>query len=405
MNYAVECQVDRLAALCALSPVEFRRRNLKRPNGPGYFGQTLAPSERLADMWAAAASSPVWKRVGDAAPDEWIGVGMAMNHHGNGLGSVMADPAGGRLRFAKDGRIEACFTLDEMGQGLLALIVAAVASELGCGRDDVRPVFGDTANGPDSGPTTAARGTFVVWQTTRLAAPIFAERLRAAAAKWLRRDPDGLRLAAGGIVDRTSSGPVLIGYAQLARTMTEHDLPCVDSRFDYPKADYTAGNARFVFAAGACVARVAVSRITGEVRVLDLDQRSAAGPVMDVAAYLGQQEGGAVQGIGFTLSEDATMTHGAYVTCNFDTYMMPSIADAPARMDVYALEGLDADDAFGPRGVGELGVGAVTPAIANAVFDAIGTCPTVSPISPESILDAVAARDAVAGRDTQAATR
>jgi CO/xanthine dehydrogenase Mo-binding subunit len=178
--------------------------------------------------------------------------------------------------------------------------------------------------------------------------------------------------------------------------MMEHDLPCVDSRFDYPKADYAAGNARFFFASGACVARVAVSRITGEVRVLDLDQRSAAGPVMDVAAYLGQQEGGAVQGIGFTLCEDATMTQGDYDTTNFDTYMMPSSADAPERMDVYALEGLDAGDTFGPRGVGELGVGAVTPAIANAVFEAIGMCPTVSPISPESILDALGARDDVA---------
>jgi xanthine dehydrogenase D subunit/xanthine dehydrogenase C subunit len=396
MNYAVECQVDRLAALCGLTPVEFRRRNLKKPNGPGYFGQRVAPSERLLEMWAAAAASPLWALEREAGADECIGVGMAMNHHGNGLGSVIPDPAGGRLRLARDGRIEACFTLDEMGQGLLALIVAVVAGELGCGRDDVRPVFGDTANGPDSGPTTAARGTFVVWQTTRLAAPIFALRLRVAAARCLRTDPDRLRLGVGGMTERSPGGPVLIGYAQLAGMMMEHDLPCVDSRFDYPKADYAAGNARFFFASGACVARVAVSRITGEVRVLDLDQRSAAGPVMDVAAYLGQQEGGAVQGIGFTLCEDATMTQGDYDTTNFDTYMMPSSADAPERMDVYALEGLDAGDTFGPRGVGELGVGAVTPAIANAVFEAIGMCPTVSPISPESILDALGARDDVA---------
>jgi CO/xanthine dehydrogenase Mo-binding subunit len=132
--------------------------------------------------------------------------------------------------------------------------------------------------------------------------------------------------------------------------------------------------------------------VTGEVRVLDLDQRSAAGPVVDVAAYLGQLEGGAVQGIGFTLTEDAAMSEGAYLTRNFDTYLMPSIADAPTRMAVYALEALDAGDEYGPRGVGELGIGAVTPAIANAVRDAIGRCPTISPISPEAILDALAAR-------------
>jgi xanthine dehydrogenase D subunit len=398
MNYAVECQMDRLAALCGLSPVEFRRRNLKPP-GVGYFGQTLAPSERLAQMLTAAAASPLWGNAAakDAAKEEAheenkeeeiIGVGMALNHHGNGLGSLIPDPGGGRLRFARDGRIEACFTLDEMGQGLLTSILAIVSAQLGCGREDIRPVIGDTANGPDSGSTTAARGTFVVWQAMRAAGPVFSERLREKAGTVLGRSAGDLTLAVGGIAGPREEG-ILIGYVALAEALSGQDLPCVDSRFEYPTTGYSAANARFLFASGACVARVAVSRVTGQVRVLDLHQHSAAGPIMDVAAYLGQQEGGAVQGMGFTLSENALMHHGAYLTSNLDTYLMPCIADAPERLGVYALEELDPGDVYGPRGVGELGIGAVAPAIANAVFDAIGMCPSVSPISPESILDAM----------------
>jgi xanthine dehydrogenase D subunit len=390
MTFAVECQMDRLAALVGVTPVEIRRRNLKRPDGRGYFGQPIAPSERLTEMLAAAAASPLWHQTHGGADDELIGIGMAMNHHGNGLGSVIPDPAGGRLRFAADGQIEACFTLDEMGQGLLAAVRAIVASQLGCGRDDVRAVLGDTANGPDSGSTTAARGTFVVWQATRLAGPAFAEKLRVAAAKHLGRDAAGIVLGVGGIADRHTDR-IALRYAALARAMSAADRPCVDVTFAYPRADYSAGNARFLFAAGACVARVAVSRITGEVRVLDLDQRSAAGPVVDVAAYLGQQEGGAVQGLGASLTEDAAMRDGVYLTANLDTYMMPSIADAPQRMDVFALEELEPGDDFGPRGVGELGIGAISPAIANAVFEALGVCPTRCPLSPEAVLDALAA--------------
>jgi xanthine dehydrogenase D subunit len=394
MNYAVECQMDRLADLCGLSPLEFRRRNLKRA-GVGYFGQTLAPSERLEQMLTAAAASPLW---GNAAAkdeaqekdkeEEIIGVGMALNHHGNGLGSLIPDPGGGRLRFARDGRIEACFTLDEMGQGLLTSILAIVSAQLGCGREDIRPVIGDTANGPDSGSTTAARGTFVVWRAMRAAGPIFSDRLREKAGTVLGRSAGDLTLAVGGIAGPREEG-ILIGYVALAEALSGQDLPCVDSRFEYPTTGYSAANARFLFASGACVARVAVSRVTGQVRVLDLHQHSAAGPIMDVAAYLGQQEGGAVQGMGFTLSENALMHHGAYLTSNLDTYLMPCIADAPERLGVYALEELDPGDVYGPRGVGELGIGAVAPAIANAVFDAIGMCPSVSPISPESILDAM----------------
>ena len=70
--------------------------------------------------------------------------------------------------------------------------------------------------------------------------------------------------------------------------------PSVTVAFDFPKTDYPTANARYIIAYGATLARVAVSRITGMVRVLDLHQHSAAGPVMDVAAYLGQLEGGGV---------------------------------------------------------------------------------------------------------------
>ena len=111
--------------------------------------------------------------------------------------------------------------------------------------------------------------------------------------------------------------------------------------------------------------------------MLDLDQHIAAGPIVDPAAYLGQIEGGGGQGLGFTLTEDAIMQDGAYVTRNLDTYMMPSIARRAARKPDHRARSLDAGDPHGPRGVGEIGIGAVTPAIAAAIADAIGTWPNV----------------------------
>lgn len=390
MNYAIECQIDRLAELCGLSPFEMRRRNLKEQNSTGYFGQAIAPSERLADMLTAAEASPLWQADREEQPDQVIGIGMAMNYHGNGLGSVIPDPAGGRLRLARDGRIEAVFTLDEMGQGLQASIVATVSEQLGCARDDIRPVTGDSAAGPDSGATSAARSSFVVWQTTKTVASVFSDKLCAAAAEFLGCEAATLKLGPGGIVDRRSNGDdILLSYGDLALHFDGDTLPSADANFDYPRTDYSAGNARFLFVSGACIARVTVSRVTGQIRVLDINQHSAAGPILDIASYLGQQEGGAIQGMGSTLTEDALMEDGLYVTRNFDTYMMPGIADAPERMVTYALEELDAKDPFGPRGVGELGIGAISPAIANAVFDATGLCPTTTPISPERMLAAL----------------
>ena len=392
MTYAIECQMDRLALACGLTASEIRRRNLRKPGMPGYLGQLVAPTERADEMLAAASNSPLWALPQGLQPDgEWIfGTGLALNYQGNGLGSVVPDPAGGRLSLSRTGAIEGGFGLDELGQGLLTLVKTTVAGELGCSRDDVKPIIGDTALTPDSGSTTASRGSYVVWASTRLAAPEFAEKMRVAAAHLLRRDPDTLALGHGGFIERgTNSGQILLTYRQLAEQLDEADLPSVTVDYEFPKNDYTAGNARLIFAFGAALARVAISRVTGEVRVLDLHQHTAAGPVMDVASYLGQIEGGAVQGLGFTLTEDAPVQNGQYLTSNFDTYMLPGIQDSPKRMQSIALESLAEDDIFGPRGVGELGIGAVTPAIANAVFAAIGHMTTVTPFPPETILTAL----------------
>lgn len=392
MAYAVECQMDRLAAACGLDAVEMRRRSMRRPGTRGYLGQVVAPSERLAEMLEAAAADPIWHMPRGPSLDgaEVIGIGMAMNYQGNGLGTLPPDPGGGVLRLAPDGAIEAVYGLDEMGQGLLTSIRSAVAAALGCGRDDVRPVTGDTGHTPESGSTTASRGAYVVWKVAASAAPELAAGLLAAAGARLGRDPAALAIAPGGIVDRHSnSGELLLTFAALAEGLDPASLPCAEAGFEFPKSDYVAGNARMIFAFGATLARVAVSRVTGEVHVLDLHQHTAAGPILDLAAYLGQIEGGGLQGVGFTLTEHAAMRDGGYLTANLDSYMLPSIADAPETVATFALEDLDPGDPFGPRGAGELGIGAVTPAIANAVADAIGWWPQAAPFDPERLLDAM----------------
>ncbi len=390
MSFAVECQMDRLAAACGLDPIEIRRRNLRAPGSPGYFGQAVAPTERLSEMLDAAANSALWREPSGCAPDgsEVYGVGMAFNYQGNGLGTLPPDFGGGSLRLAGDGAIEALYGLDDIGQGLIPAVQSAVASSLGCGRSDVRVIFGDTDAAPDSGSTTASRGTHVVWQAANLAAPGFSGQLLACAGRVLRREPELLEIVEGGVADKGSNSlEPIIHFADLAVALEADELPAETVSFPFPKSDYVAGNARYILISGATLARIAVSRITGQVRVLDLHMHTAAGPMLDVASYLGQIEGAMVQGLGLTLLEDTLIAEGQTLTRNLDSYMLPSIQDAPARTAVFALEDLDPGDTLGPRGIGELGIGAVAPAIANAIADAIGAWPAITPIAPEAVLD------------------
>ena len=393
MTFAIECQIDRLAAACGLDPAEMRRRNLRVPGSPGYLGHRVAGSERLHEMVQAAAASALWRPV-TTTDNDIHATGMALNYQGNGLGSLPHDSAEGRLSLAADGKIEVACGLDEMGQGLLPALQAAVATHLGCARSDVRAIVGDTAHSPDSGSTSASRGGYVAWQIGARTGPALAQRLLDAAAGILDTPADDLRIVAGGIAHKgqNSATPPMLDFARLSAHLGGERLPVETTAFDFPKTHYTAGNARFVHCFGATLARVSIDRVTGMVRVMELEMHTAAGPVIDLSAYLGQIEGGVVQGLGMTLSEDTLITRGHMITRNLDSYILPGIRDVPAQFHVTALEGLDADDTLGPRGVGELGIGAVTAAIANAVGAGLGRWPATTPIPPEVILNMLEGR-------------
>lgn len=390
VTFAIECQMDRLAARLGLDPAEIRRRNLRRPGMPGFLGHRVAGSERLDEMLEAAAASPLW-RPPSREGGRLCATGMALNYQGNGLGSLPHDEGEGRLRLREDGRLEIACGLDEMGQGLVTSLAAAVAAQLGCGRDDLDVVYGDTARAPDAGSTSASRGAFVAHQIATGAGPSFAAQLLSLAADALGTEAHALRIAPGGVAEAAqNSDTPRLGWAELARHAGPGGRPEARTAFAFPKTEYTKGNARFIHCFGATLARVAVDPLTGTVRVTDLHMHTAAGPVIDLAAYLGQIEGGMVQGLGFTLTEDAPYRDGRVVTGNLDTYAMPTIRDVPERMAVTALEALDPGDPWGPRGVGELGIGAVTPAAANAVAAALGRWPDTAPFCPETILDMLA---------------
>ncbi|MFN3171686.1 MAG: molybdopterin cofactor-binding domain-containing protein [Hyphomicrobiales bacterium] len=395
MTFAVESQIERLAQMVGVDAITMRRQNIRQPGMPGYLGQKVAPTERLSAMLDSAAASPLWTLPQGLSQDgqSWLGTGMALCYQGNGLGTLPEDEGEIELALAADGKIEARYGLDEMGQGLVPAVASAVSTALGVAREDVRVVFGDTRATPDSGSTTASRGTYIVWKGAQLTAPGFSQTLLQAAAAKLQRTPDQLMLVPGGVGEAgTNSGDPLITIRELADHLTPDQRPIERQFCAYPKSDYTKGNARFLFISGVTLARVAVDRINGMVRVLDMAQHSASGPVLDVASYLGQMEGAASQGMGMTLTEHVLMEEGRAVTGNLDTYIMPSLADRPGTMATFALDELDEGDPYGPRGVGELGITGSAPAIGNAVARALSlradaAWPNHLPLSPETLLN------------------
>jgi CO/xanthine dehydrogenase Mo-binding subunit len=423
-QFALERQISRLAALVGQDPAAFRARNLRPAGSAGPLGQVMTQPCHPGHALEAVRRHPLWwdraqqdgppipkpppiphRKMGERsethhrAPTEInasrfaqpsyeadpamgerfrYGTGLALASKSEGFSK--GGPNQGRLalRLASDGLIELAGGGAELGQGAVAAAAALAMRGLGVGAADVRIVLGDSA-APDTGLVAASRLTGVLARGVALAAPAFRQTLLARAAEQTGAAVEHLRLGFGGVWAERGNAPVC-DYATLAQAgpiTVEVEIPVIETPSD------SKGHGDFV-SCGA-VARVRLDRWTGQVAVEHMVFAPACGPVVVEQQYVGQVEGGAVMGLGLALLEDLPMQQGRYLHLNFDSYIMPSLADAP-QIDVLAVEHLDPGDAIGPRGVGEIIINAALAAIANAVADATGRPITRVPIRPDDVL-------------------
>lgn len=385
ITFALEGQMDRLAQLLKMDPIEFRRKNLRKANDLGPVGQIIAPTNGAAHVLDGV--DKIMKK-NDKPKDEspWIrkGRGMAIAMHGGGLGFGRLDHAGGRITLTKEGKIEVSFGFEECGQGLVSVIENLTIQEIGCGQEDMEIVIGDTERVPISGSSTASRGTSMVWHSLKRLKEPFKKQLCEEAAKFLSLQEEELSLGIGGIWQKGKLDGPCVTYKELAAKL---EAPIsITTKFHFPTTPEAIPGGHFLYSFGGVKVDVEVNVLTGKVKVTSIDHVISAGPVVSPKGYVGQIEGGGVMSLGYTLLEEAKMLEGNYVTENFDTYLMPNIVDVPFQTSVYAIEELEEGDTYGPRGVGEIGTIAIIPAIASAVYDATGCWINQLPISSEVLL-------------------
>lgn len=393
ITFALEGQIDRLADMLGMDPIEVRRRNIRKATDLGPLGHRIAPTNGASEVLEAINALRT-KEIREKNPcPKWKqrGTGIAIAMHGGGLGFGRLDSSGGRLSLNKEGKIEIAFGFEECGQGLLAVIENIVVEEIGCSHKDIKIVIGDTALVPVSGSSTASRGTSMVWQSVQRMKDVFKRKVCKKASQILGVSEQELFLGEKGVW-RVNEEQPCITYQELAQQMDGESHLVVFTNFHFPTTPDAVTGGHYLYSFGAIKVEVEVDLLTGKVRVTDINHCIAAGPVVSPKGYRGQIEGGGVMSLGYTLMEEAKMIHSQYATQNFDTYLIPSIADIPFNMNVQAIESLEEDDPFGPRGVGEIGTIAITPAIVKAIHDAIGHWVHRLPVSSEEILEAIEGR-------------
>jgi CO/xanthine dehydrogenase Mo-binding subunit len=231
---------------------------------------------------------------------------------------------------------------------------------------------------------------------TLMAAQEIRKILLRKAGEMMKMDPEELDLVDGEVVDIERSGKNL-PLAQVVKACASDGLPLYNvALFKAPFRNLTQverieGPVFPDFTFGTHAAEVAVDEETGKIQVLKLITCFDVGRAINLHSAEGQLEGGAIYALGYGLTEEVIIEKGVTVTPSFSEYLLPTSMDVP-DVQTILIESGDGVGPFGAKGVGEPSVCSAAPAIANAVYDAIGVRIFDLPITPEKIVKALKAK-------------
>ncbi|HTZ04515.1 MAG TPA: xanthine dehydrogenase family protein molybdopterin-binding subunit [Gaiellaceae bacterium] len=375
-TFGLECLIDELAAKLELDPLELRRRNHAESNdGMPYSSKHLLDCYALADKhWerrheVRSRSDATWRYGVGTASQIWYGGG--------------GPPSYAWTRVGSDGRIAVVTAMQDIGTGTRTAMAQIAAEELGVPLDRVEVSLGDSARGPYATLSAGSSTLPSVGPAVRAAAADAKRQIVEIAAQRYGVAEDAIDIRDGVVV--SADGTVSVPLEELVGILDSAQILGKGARGPNP-----AGMSVLTF--GVQVAEVAVDVETGEVRVLRVAAIHDVGRVVNPLGAQSQVEGGVVQGIGHTLSEERLLDPetGAVLTTSLDAYRMPTIADVPEIVSEF----VDVPDAhltnLGSKGLGEPPIIPTAAAIANAIRDATGADVHEIPISREEMLRALA---------------
>lgn len=409
-TYAIERAMDSLAAAVGLSPEEVRARNFIKADAfpytscaglqfdSGDYHAVLNRAAELADLDARRAEQA---RRRTAASPRQLGIGFSSYVEMCGLAPsrVLASlnyGAGGweaaTVRVLPTAKVQVVTGATPHGQGHETAWSMIVADRLGIDPDDVEVLHSDTAVSPTGMDTYGSRSLAVGGTAIYMATERVLDKARAIAAHRLEASPDDLEYADGAFrVRGTPASSVAFGEIAFA-AFTAHDLP--DGMEPNLEAHATYDPPNFTFPNGTHIAVVEVDTETGAVEVIDYAAVDDCGRQVNPLIVEGQVHGGILQGAAQALYEDAVYTDdGQLATASLVDYLVPSAAEAPRyRLDSHVSP--SPTNPMGVKGIGEAGTIAATPAVINAIVDALrplGVTDVEMPASPQTVWRAIEA--------------
>ena len=397
--FAVESMMDKLAETLNIDPVELRRMNSLHVGSITNTGQVLRESVGLIECinkvdaeMRRHTPNPFRPFVDPANPNLVRTWGFAAAYKNTGLGGGAPDISGADVELYADGSFQVRSSAAELGQGLVTVMRLVVAEEMSVPPEQVRVLVMDTDLSPNGGPTTASRQTFVTGNASRYAAKTLRDQITAAMAEKYDVRPEQIRFV-DGIVHVNGHS---LSYAEIYQEMVSlGQQPRVRYMYEAPKTQPlgTGGDMHFAFSFGVQAAEVEVNKLTGEVRVLKIISANDVGMAVNPLGLQGQVEGGVMMGLGNALTEEFIVENGYVVTDHLARYRIPGIMLTPEITSIIVEHPVEAGP-YGAKGVGEISSIPTTPAITNAIYNAVGVRVDKLPVDQELIAREIWEREA-----------
>ena len=400
-HFALESLADTISEALGIDPLEFRLKNHVRLEGQP--GERVTPANEVLDTQPVEGGVPFSSnglreclQIGSEAidwgrPSEQPESGNLRRGKGMGM-FIYRGGAGGRsiarMRLESDGSLRLLTGLMDVGEGSLTVMPQIAAEELGVGYGQVLVTFGDSETTPEAPLTAGSTATFSTGTATKEAARQLKARIIEVVAPLLDTEPSNLQITDDG-VEHIQYPERSVSFAQIAESAGEIE---VEAAISPGSRDHVINSF------GAHFAEVEVDTDTGQVRVLRYIAAHDSGRILNPKLAINQVEGGVSQMLGFTLSEQMLTDprNGVTLNASFLEHKSPSLQDFP-EMQVLFADVVDPIGPFGAKALGEPPSIGVAPAVANAIYNAIGVRIRDLPLTPDRVLNEIEAQ----GGDSQ----
>ncbi len=398
-RYAFECQLDKIATELGFDPIEYRLRVLQ-PANSRTVNDLRITTMGLGDCLKAVRQSTGWAAKRESLP-KGKGIGVAGSAYISGAGlPIYWNPlphSGAEIRIDRGGGVTVMCGTAEIGQGSDNMLATVAAETLGVMPEDVHVVSGDTSLAPVDLGSYSSRVTMMAGNAVKDAGMKLRALLFEAASEKLGVPVEQLATAYRRVYDRRDPEKHLsfIEAANLAEG--KHGTLVAAGSYKPPAGIGGSYKGAGVgptpaYSYQASVAEVSVDLETGMLTVDRITTAHDCGRALNPANVEGQIEGSAYMGYGEAIVEEQIFRGGLLKKPSLLDYKLPTSLDTPELVAIL-VETNDSEGPFGAKEAGEGPLNSVVPAIANAVYDAIGVRFDETPITAEKILDALGKRD------------